>query len=602
MGKSSQTSKLTVVCFVVVLGLVGLGCKLVELQVFRHEELSAKAVKNTQSVIARAPLRGQIKDARGNPLALSVPAKIVCADPTLVGPYRVPVANALAPLLDMEPAKLVELLTPKTRETEGKLRTNSFVLLKRKVSLERWAQIEKTMTNVSLGIDETKLKRSERNVVIAARTKGIFTQEDQIRTYPNQELAAHVLGYMSREEKPTGLMGIEKVFDSKLGGFNGWKKTETDIRKREMVAFRDQDVEAQDGLNVILTLDAGLQHIVESELAEGLKKHTPVSVSATIIRPRTGEVLAMASLPDFDPNDPGKYPQEYLRNRIISDVQEPGSTFKIVVVSAALNENLIQLTDIFDCRNNFYYGGRTLHDHESYGDLSVESIITKSSNIGAAKVGIKLGESKLDQYIRSFGFGMRSGLPLNAEESGIVHPLKNWSKVSIAQIPMGQGLAVTHMQMVMAMNAIANEGRLMRPYLVSRLEDEQGVVAEYKPQMIRQVVSPEAAHLMVQALKTVVGTNGTAVEARMKYFTVAGKTGTAQKVENGHYSKTKFFSSFIGFFPADNPELLISVVMDEPKNGHYGGKTAGPVFKAIAERAVNYLNIRPDIQPETNGV
>jgi cell division protein FtsI/penicillin-binding protein 2 len=228
--------------------------------------------------------------------------------------------------------------------------------------------------------------------------------------------------------------------------------------------------------------------------------------------------------------------------------------------------------------------------------LSVEQIITKSSNIGAAKVGIKMGEDRLYDYISTYGFGARTGLPLPGEAAGIVHSLKNWSKVSVAQIPMGQGVSVTRLQMMMAMCAIANDGVLMRPMLVSRLEDGDGkTVVSYSPQSVRRTVDDSAARQMVEALKTVVSPDGTAPKAAMEHYTVAGKTGTAEKVEGGVYVR-KYVASFIGFFPADNPELCISIVLDEPKEGYYGGQVAGPVFKAVAEGAASYLNIKPDIE------
>jgi cell division protein FtsI/penicillin-binding protein 2 len=289
-----------------------------------------------------------------------------------------------------------------------------------------------------------------------------------------------------------------------------------------------------------------------------------------------------------------------LCNRVVSDVAEPGSTFKIVVVTAGLNEHAVSLTDTFDCEHGqFVYASKTLHDHLPFGLLTVENIITKSSNIGAAKIGIRLGQDELYQYIHAFGFGERTGIPLPDESPGILNPLTNWTKVSIAQIPMGQGVAVTPLQMVMAMSAIANHGLLMRPMLVSRLEDSDGkVVARYQPQPVRRVAGPDAIRDILTALKTVVTKGGTAYQGHLDHFTVAGKTGTAQKVEGGHYVQ-KFFSSFIGFFPADNPELCISVVMDDPKDGHYGGTIAAPVFHAIAERAANYLDLKPefDIEP-----
>jgi cell division protein FtsI/penicillin-binding protein 2 len=308
----------------------------------------------------------------------------------------------------------------------------------------------------------------------------------------------------------------------------------------------------------------------------------------------------MATLPNYDPNNLNHSTPDTRRNRVITDVAEPGSTFKIVVVSGALNEGVARLNDRFDCEHgHFVFAGRTLHDHEPYGVLSVSEIIAHSSNIGAAKVGIQLGEDRLYNYIRDFGFGTETGIPLLGEVVGRVYSLKKWSKVSIAQIPMGQGLSVTRLQMTMAMCAIANHGVLMRPMLVDRLEDrEHNLVAQYSPQRVRQVIGDAAAREMVTALKVVATTNGTAPKAALKHYTVAGKTGTAQKVENGVYVHNKFFASFIGFFPADNPEVCISITMDEPDvhKGYYGGQAAAPVFAQIAERVASYLNI-----PAENG-
>ena len=282
---------------------------------------------------------------------------------------------------------------------------------------------------------------------------------------------------------------------------------------------------------------------------------------------------------------------------MIADVVEPGSTFKIVVVSGALNDGIVRPSDTFDCEHgHFLFAGRHLHDHGSHGVLSVENIITHSSNIGAAKIGIKMGQGRLYDYIRDYGFGTRTGLPLPGEVSGIVHPVNKWSKVSIAQIPMGQGIAVTGLQMTMAMCAIANKGLLMRPMIVDRLENsDHKVVRKYMPQRLRQVITEPTAEQMVKALKTVVSPEGTAAKATLAHYTVAGKTGTAQKSGGPTgYLKDKVFASFIGFFPADNPEVCIAVMMDEPKHEHFGGQIAAPVFKQIAESVANYLNIRPE--------
>jgi cell division protein FtsI/penicillin-binding protein 2 len=587
----------------------GLGYRLVDLQVLRHEELSALAQKNTCQLFLLEPRRGDILDVRGNLLATSTYVKRVCADPSLVGTNQLVVARALAPLLQTEEARLVQQLTPTLRRvTNGTTITNvscQYICLKKRVPLETWAKIRAAMTNLAFEIDEKVLTRAQRAPYDLIRQKAIFSEDEQIRAYPNGSLAAHVLGYTTVVEKEVdehsvrdivGKEGIEQTFNNKLAGVRGWRRTELDRKQREVLSLREEDVDAEDGLNVVLTIDSVIQHIVETALARAMEKHSPLSVSGIVIRPRTGEVLAMATLPNYDPGNVTTLSATHLQNPVITTMAEPGSTFKIVVVSGALNDGIVRLTDVFDCEHgHWWYAGHNLRDHEAYDNLSVQQVITKSSNIGAAKIGLKMGEDRLYDYVRNYGFGQKTGIPLPLEIGGWVHREK-WTKVSIAQIPMGQGVTVTRLQMAMAMGAIANKGVLMRPMLVDRLEDaDHKVLAQYTPQRVRQVVSEAACREMVQALKTVVTPEGTGAKAALEHYTVAGKTGTAQKAfENRAGYSNKFFSSFIGFFPADNPELCISVTLDEPKEGHYGGSVAGPFFKEIAEAAANYLNIRPD--------
>ncbi|HYG21613.1 MAG TPA: penicillin-binding protein 2 [Verrucomicrobiae bacterium] len=616
MAKQLQFKRLLGLGLLLTLCLAALAYRLVDLQVLRHGRLKALAQQNTHREYLFEPRRGDILDANGNLLATSVNVKVVCADPTLIGSHAPEVARALAPLLGIPEQELGEKLVPRTRvNSQGLTITNSYVRLKTRVPVETWEAVRAAMTNLNLGIDERSLSRNEQAFYRSLRQKSVFSEDYPIRVYPNQTLAAHVLGFASTAERRIdehlineiqGRDGIELMMNSKLSGVPGWRLTETDRRGRELVSFREQDVEPREGINVVLTIDSFIQNVVESVLAETMEKHTPISASAIVTRPQTGEVLAMATYPTFDPNNPGAYPPDARRNRIISDVVEPGSTFKILVISGGLNDGIIGLEDVFDCeRGRFLYGGRVLHDHEKYGALSVREIVMKSSNIGSAKVGIRMGEHRLYEYLGLFGFGERTGITLPGEVRGIVHPVKKWSKVTIAQIPMGHGIAVTRLQMLMAMNTIANGGTLMRPMLVDRLEDYQGnVVARYSPQVIRRVVSEHAAAEITDALKDVVSTNGTAPKAALTHYTVAGKTGTAQKVEDGRYVRGKYISSFIGFFPAGNPELCISVVLDEPKEGYYGGQVAAPAFRRIAERVASYLNIKPDIQekkttPET---
>jgi len=609
MAKRLQYRRLLLLVLLLGAAFAGLGYRLIDLQVLRHDELLAKARQNTEREVFREPRRGDIVDAKGSLLATSIFVKTVCADPVLIQDRQAEVARALAPLLQQPEGELAKRLALTLRQNaKGEIVTNRYVVLKRKVPVETWERIRTVMANVSFGVDDKKLSKSQQAFFRNLRSKAIFVDpvDDQQRVYPNQSLAAHVLGFVGMQDaevggtrliETAGKEGIELWMDSKLKGVRGWRVTERDLRGRELVALRDQDVEPRDGLKVVLTIDSVVQHILESALAEAMERHSPVSISGIVVRPRTGEILAMATLPAFDPNSPGSAHPDARRNRVITDIVEPGSTFKIVVVSGALNDRLVSLNDGFDCEHgHFAFAGRVLHDHESYGVLSVQNIITKSSNIGAAKIGIRLGEKRLHDYIRDYGFGTRTGIPLPGEVGGILHPTKQWTKVSIAQIPMGHGVAVTRLQMAMAMCAIANGGVLMRPMLIDRLEERDGnVVAKYSPQRVRQVITEPVAKLMVATLKTVVSPEGTAPKAALEHYTVAGKTGTAQKAGVGGYLAGKYISSFMGFFPADHPELCISIVLDEPKQGYYGGQVAAPVFKQIAERAANYLNIRPDV-------
>lgn len=585
----------------------GLGYRLVDLQVVRHEELKAEAEKNTQKKFLLEPRRGDIVDVKGNLLATTAEVKTICADPSLVGDAHDEIARALAPLLGESESSLAAKLQDRFFTNKlGEVRPRRYKLLKPRVPVEVWQLIQQVQTQFTFGLKESELKPRELKQLNDRRKQVLFAQNAQLRVYPRQTLAAHLVGFAVNEDREVlqrpiseivGKDGIEKTFNDKLAGVPGWRVTETGFDGRELVPLREANVEPRDGYNVALTIDSVVQHALETELAIAQKTFSPISVCGMAVRPQTGEILAMATLPNFDPAFPGRAS----RNVAVADMVEPGSTFKIVVVSGALNEKVVGLSDVFDCENGlFWYGGRPLHDHHRYEDLSVEKIITKSSNIGAAKIGMRLGEQRLYKYVKAFGFGDRTGIPVLGEAAGIVHPVSEWKKVTIAQIPMGHGVAVTPLQMTMAMCAVANGGVLMRPMLVDRLEDNNHrVLAKYQPQSVRRVISEATARKMVSALKTVVTPEGTARGAALEHYTAAGKTGTAQKVENRTYVR-KYVCSFIGFFPADNPEVCISVFLDEPRTEGppSGGGTAGPVFKRVAERVANYLNIRPDVPTE----
>ena len=614
MIRPAHLRRLFVFAILTGLAMAGLCVRLYVLQVVRHDHYKEIVGGNTQRTFLKQPRRGDILDADGHVLATSLPVKRVLADPSLIQPYQVEVARVVAPLLSMSETELLHALRPLRTNESGVIYTNKFVDLKRKVTHEQWLQVTQAIAGITFDLDETLLSKKEKMFFRNLRRKGIYADDDFQRIYPSGRLASHVLGYVQEAERVltnstkrvatvemNGIYGTEHWLDAKLRGTRGWRVTETDRRQREIVVFREQDVEARPGLNVTLTIDMFIQNVLEEQLAEAMKKFNPKSVCGIVVRPRTGEILALANLPDFDPNFPSKSDDLSRKNRAIADMHEPGSTFKIVVVSGALNEQMVTPSDVFFCENGrWMFKGKPLHDHDhGYGNLTVEQIITHSSNIGSAKIAVyRLGEEKLFDYMTRFGFGQPTGITLDGEIRGWVKPWQKWDGLAISRIPMGHAITTTPLQMVMAMSAIANEGRLMRPMLIDSLRGPDGeVFAKFQPQVVRQAVSPRAAKQMVSALKTVAAKGGTAPQAALEHYTVAGKTGTAQ-VPGGPagYLPHKYVSSFIGFFPADNPEVCISVLLEEPdiKKGYYGGSTAAPYFKAIGEQVANYLKIKPD--------
>jgi cell division protein FtsI/penicillin-binding protein 2 len=585
---------------VMLLSFTLLGYRLVDLQVIQHDPLSVTAKKYTKRRVEIEPRRGNILDSRGNLLATSLAVKTVCADPSMIGSFQPQIAQTLADLLETNEAVLQEKLTPKTfKNDQGQIRTNRYRVLRRKVPRERWESMRAALDEMDLNVEEKGLSSKQKQFLRGVRG-AVFADkvEDQLRIYLNNRLASHVLGFVGGTDHK-GKEGIEAIMDSKLTGTTGWRETVVDSRGREVVEWRGQDVPPRNGLNVMLTLDIGLQSFVEAEIEKAVKKHKPAGITVIVVQPRTGAILAIANRPDFNPNRPGEFHAASRRNRAVTDTMEPGSTFKIVTVAGALQEGRVTLNSIFNCeRGSFFFGGRRLHDHHAYGRLSVKKIITKSSNIGAAKSAICLGAPRFHHYIREFGYGERTHVSLPGEVRGTVHPLKKWNKLSITRVPMGHEVAATPMQMVMMLSAVANGGKLMRPMLLDSLRDESGrVVVKYHPETIREVISPDTARKVTLALKTVVGEGGTAPRAKLQHHSVAGKTGTAQKPGRGGYIPGKFYSSFVGFFPADKPALCIFVGLDEPTGVYYGGQTAAPIFKAIAERTASYLGIPPDQAP-----
>jgi len=554
--------RVVIVTLLVVVVWGGLGFRLAFLHLVPNERLAERIRRiryHEENILGR---RGRILDRNGNLLALDLPAKDVCVDPVTVMSNRQvsAVTFYLARILDLPIATVFSRVQRPGRR---------FEYIKRKVNEELAGQIERL------------------------RMQGVFFRDTTSRNYPAGETMCHVVGFSNLEG--VGSAGIEQEMDHHLRGRPGLLVGRRDGQGRPLYLWRDLEIEPKSGLNVKLTLDQNLQFYVEEALDEAMQAHNAKGCWAIIQQVRTGEILALASRPAFDPNAYRTAPRDAMLNRAIGYVYEPGSTMKGIVLAAALNEKLVSPDDVFDCEDGlWHYANRPLRDYHPHGLLTVKDILKKSSNIGMAKVALKIGEQRLEDYLRRFGFGAPTGVELPGEEAGILHPASEWSKIKISRVPIGQGIAVTALQMLNAYACIANDGFLMRPYVVAEVFDEEWrPVMEAQPEVLARPIDQQTARLMQTLLGRVSEEGGTARRARVDGYAVAGKTGTAQKPEGGGYSQTDYMASFVGFLPARQPEIGIIVVVDEPQPLHTGGSVAAPVFRRIAEQAVRYLDIPP---------
>jgi len=524
--------------------------------------------------------RGNIVDTRGNLLATTRTSYNIGVDPQAFLESDRAKLPELARILGKPVAELEAKIDRKTRKaSEDSI----------EVSLIRWAVLAKDTDEAT------------HDAVKALGLRAVYGNQSHSRAYPAGLLAAHVLGYVNKEETP--VTGIERFFDYYLRGQDGWRETERDGKRHELAQFREREVEPSDGLNVELSIDQMVQHIVEAEIARVAEEYHPKGISVIVSQPATGAVLAMANYPTYDPNEfynTEKYPISYQRNRVLTDVFEPGSTFKIVPAAAALNEGIVHPGDMFQTGiKRVSYKGRTLSlpdDSHTYESLSMHDIVVKSSNRGAAHLGLMLGDQRLYDYAANFGFGEKTGCDLGGEITGTLHAPRNWDGLTITRMPMGHAISATPMQVHCAMSVIANDGVLMEPMLAKRVFDGNGQdVIRFNPKAKRRVISTEVAHTVAGMLADVVGKEGTARRAAIDNYDVAGKTGTTQKIINGSYSNQHHVASFSGFFPSENPSLVITVVVDDPQLSGigYGGSIAAPAFRNIAEACIAYLGIRP---------
>jgi cell division protein FtsI (penicillin-binding protein 3) len=528
------------------------------LQILQHETLVKKADKQHQHKVDLTPARGSILDRNGTTLAESIQMDSCYAEPRRIKDIE-GTAGVLAPILGIPKSELIARISV----------NKSFIWL------ERWLAPEVV----------TRVKNM--------KLTGIGFAPESKRFYPNMEIAAHVVGFTGRD--PNGLEGIELKYDSTILGNTGYMITERDALGRNIAIMNTVIKDSSPGKSIVLTLDKTIQFIAEKELAKAVTESNAKSGMALVMEAETGKVLALANYPTFNPNAYSRYSLAQLRNHVVTDSFEPGSTFKIFTIAAALDAGTIKATDVYNCENGTYrIADRIIHDDHPQSRLTVSEVMKYSSNIGTAKIALKMGEEKLSTYLRSFGFGGRTGIDLPGEASGNLK--RHWYGVDLATIAFGQGVSLSTMQLTTALSAIANGGNLMRPYLVEQIIDDNGkVVQKFEPQIVRRVVSVETARKVTKMLETVTGEGGTGTKAALEGFRVAGKTGTAQKVDpvTRTYSPTKRIGSFVGFVPADKPKLSIAVIIDEPQGIKYGGVVAAPAFRGIAQNSLAYLKIQP---------
>ncbi len=550
------------ICFISIVFVVVIA-RLADIMILNHS-FYAQMARMQQVKIEEMPLkRGFIFDRRGRELAVNLDVESIYCNPSDIPEHeRNKVAQKLSTIIGRD---VESILT--------KIKTNSkFVWIERKVSPEIAEKIKK------------------------ANIKGVGLISETKRFYPKGNLASHLLGYVDIDNR--GIEGIEKKYDKELIAINQVKVSYYRDAKGNLLS--KGALKEIKGNNIILTIDEGLQFILEKNLEEAVKHWKASYASAIMMDPFTGEILAMANSPSFDPNNPAVAKASIRRNRAITDCYEPGSTFKIIVGAAALEEGLVKPNMKYDCSAGYIeVGRRRIKDAHRHGVLTFQEVIQKSSNVGTIKIALSLGKERLYNYAKKFGFGDKTGIDIIGEVSGWMRPPERWSGMSIGSISIGQEVAATPLQLIRAYSVIANGGFLVKPYLVSEIQSPEGItIYKAMPQATR-VISEKTAEEFKRILTTVTEVGGTAKEASVDGNTVAGKTGTAQKFDplTKRYSKVNYVSSFVGFLPADKPRIALIVVIHDPRGHIYGGIVAAPVFRKIANDALSYLEVpRDDIK------
>lgn len=542
-----------------ILCLIGFSVKLILIQFFRSTYLAEKAERQHNYGVRLEPIRGTIYDRKLRPLALNISVYSLFANPRR--------------MTEENKARAIDVLSTSFKLDkdflEARLSRNKyFVWLARKLP-----------SDVADKIKEMKIR-------------GLGFRRESKRYYPNQYLGAHVIGFAGMENK--GLEGLELYFDEYLRGKYGWSRILRDAKHTELMIEKDT-IPPRHGFSLILTLDETIQFIAERALDKAFKKHDADGASIIVMDPKTGEILALANRPTYDLSKFSESNVASRTNRAIAYVYEPGSVFKIVAASAAIEEEVFEEGDKIYCeRGQYRVGNHILHDHHPLGTLTFTEVIEQSSNIGTTKIAQKLGPENFYKYAKRFRFGMKTNIDLLGEVAGLLKPPAQWSKTSISAIPIGHEVTVTPLQLVSAISAIANDGVYMRPFVVKYIKDNHDeLIKSFEPQVVDRVISEDTAQ-RITAILTGVVERGTGRRAKIKGVNVAGKTGTAQKVINGEYSHNKFYATFIGFAPAEDPRVAVVVTFDEPHPSHYGGTVAAPVFKEVVTDTLRYLEAGAD--------
>ena len=538
------------------------GARLVQLQISRHDDLSTRARNQQLGTIDTSPSRGQVLDRQGRELARSVDTQSFFADPSEIENINL-TAQRIATALDLEWAELAR------RFHDAQESKKRFVWIVRHIDAQSGSKLD------------------------ALEIPGIYSRNEPKRFYPNDSLAAHVLGFVGTDE--IGLGGIEQYYNEKIRGEGGKVYFEKDRLKR---AFESYEVQPHPGETVVLTIDQTIQYRTEKALNAAVTQAHAKSGTAIVMDPHTGEILALANAPAFDPNEPPKNSKAGRANGALQNIYEPGSTFKIVAYSAAIEKGLVRPEDKIDCQmGQITVAGRLIHDHRPFGLLTVADALAESSNVGAIKLGLLVGNESMYGFIKRLGFGARTGIDLPGESPGIVRPVNRWQPASIGSIAIGQEVGVTPLQMATAYGILANGGTWVKPHLVRELRAPDGAVLfQAKPEARTALKSETAAAL--RGMMEGVTLHGTARKAQLDGYSAAGKTGTAQKIDprTHTYSATKYIGSFVGFAPVSNPAVVIIVVINEPRGAYHGGDVAAPVFRQIAEDILPELSVTPDIK------